>query len=408
MPAGVVIIGTGQGGYQTAASLRSEGYADQITLIGEEPHLPYQRPPLSKAYVLGQQEEHHLALRPAPFYSSNRIDLLAGERVEAIDSVSRTVRLASGSRIEFDSLVLATGASNRPLPVEGAELDGVCYLRTMDESTAIRQRLADAQDVVVIGGGFIGLELAAAARALGKHVTVVEAQPRLMARVVAPAVSEFFRETHAAHGVEIRLTTGCARIHGGPHVKEVEPSNGVRLPADLVIVGIGVAPNAGLARDAGLAVGNGIAVNDQLRTADGRIFAIGDCAEFPSRFTGTRVRLESVQNCVDQAICVAKAIAGRPAAYSATPWFWSDQYDVRLQMVGLPQGFDQTVIRGDSAAGKFSVFYFREDRLLAVDSINRPADHLAARRLIGSGAAITPAQAADLSFDLKALSRNPL
>jgi 3-phenylpropionate/trans-cinnamate dioxygenase ferredoxin reductase subunit len=239
--------------------------------------------------------------------------------------------------------------------------------------------------------------------------------------VVAPVVSEFFRETHASNGVEIRLNSGCARVHGGAHVEEVELSGGARLPADLVIVGIGVVPNSELARDAGLAVGNGVAVDDRLSVMSPsgssldssslrgpRIFAIGDCAEFPSRFTGTRVRLESVQNCVDQAICVGRAIAGRPAAYSAVPWFWSDQYDVRLQMAGLPQGFDQTVMRGEPAAGKFSVFYFSANRLLAVDSINRPADHLAARKLIGSGAAINPAQAADQGFDLKALSQSPL
>jgi len=411
MPSGVVIVGSGQGGYQTAASLRTEGYAGRITLIGEEPHLPYQRPPLSKAFMLGKQEKHQLALRPEAFYASNRIELRAGERVESIDTSLARVRLASGSSVEFDSLVLATGARNRPLPVAGADLDGVCYLRTLDESVAIRQRLADAQQVVVIGGGFIGLELAAAARTLDKNVTLVEALPRLMARAVAPVVSEFFLQTHSAHGVAILLNTGCARILGDGRVTGVELGDGSRLPADLVIVGIGVMPNAELARDAGLAVGNGIVVDSQLQTMPSspmapRIYAIGDCAEFPSSFTGTRVRLESVQNCVDHAACVARSIAGRPAAYSATPWFWSDQYDVRLQMAGLSQGFDQTVLRGDPASAKFSVLFFASDRLLSVDSINRPADHLAARKLIASGAAITPAQAADESFDLKSLSRN--
>jgi 3-phenylpropionate/trans-cinnamate dioxygenase ferredoxin reductase subunit len=245
---------------------------------------------------------------------------------------------------------------------------------------------------------------------MGKQVTVVEAQPRLMARAVAPVVSEFFRKSHAAQGVEVRLDTGCARIHGGTKAQEVELADGTRRPADLVVVGVGVTPNVTLARDAGLDLSNGITVDGELRTRDTRIFAIGDCADFPSRFgtrVGARVRLESVQNCVDQATCVALSITGHRAAYSATPWFWSDQYDIRLQMAGLPHGFDRMAVRGDPETGKFSVFFFTGNHLLSVDSVNRPADHLAARKLLGGGIPLTPDEAADEGFDLKARSSKP-
>ena len=392
----VVIIGAGQAGFQTAASLRTEGYQERITLIGEEPHLPYQRPPLSKGFLLGKQEARHATLRPVTFYESQRIDLVTGQRAAAIDCGSRRVMLASGQHIEYDALVLATGARNRPLPVEGAALDGVCYLRTLDEAAELRQRLAAAREVVVVGGGFIGLEVASAARTLGKPVTVIETQERLMARVVAPVVSEYFRRQHAAHGVEILLNATVAGLRGAEgKVREVVLGDGTHRAADLVVVGIGIVPNVELARESGLAVGNGVAVDERLRTADQRIFAIGDCAEYPNSFARARVRLESVQNAVDQGACAARAIAGRGAAYDAAPWFWTDQYDIHLQMAGLAQGFDQVVTRGLPESGKFSVFYFRQGGLCAVDSINRPADHLAARKLIAARASITPDQAAD-------------
>jgi 3-phenylpropionate/trans-cinnamate dioxygenase ferredoxin reductase subunit len=321
--------------------------------------------------------------------------------VEAIDPASSRVRLASGAWIEFDSLVLATGARNRLLPVKGAKLDGVCYLRTLDEATALKQRLGAAQNVVVIGGGFIGLEVAAVARQLGKHVTVMEAQPRLMARVLVPQLSEFFRERHAAGGMEFRCGAGVNRIIGHSAVDAVELTDGTGVRADVVLVGIGIEPNVRLAREAGLPIGNGIAVDEHLRTSDPRIFAIGDCAEFPSPFTGTRVRLESVQNCVDQAVCVARGIAGKPLPYGAAPWFWSDQGDLHLQMAGLAVGVDQSVTRGDPATGKFSMFHFCQGRLCAVDSINRPSDHIAARKLLQTRGLLSREQAADESFDIK-------
>ena len=387
----VVIIGGGQGGFQTAASLRAEGYQEPITLIGDEPGIPYQRPPLSKGFLLGKQEQRHAELRPAAFYETQRIDLVTA-RATAIDRLARRITLDSGENIEYDTLVLATGARNRMLPH-----GNVVYLRTLDEAAEIRQRLAIANDVVVIGGGFIGLEVAAAARTLGKQVTVVEGQPRLMARVVAPVVSEYFRSQHEAKGVDVLLN---AQLSG---ITENEALLGgrTRRPADLVIAGIGVEPNIELARDAGLPVGNGITVNEYLQTPDEGIFAIGDCAESPNSYAEGLCRLESVQNAVDQAACVAKIIVGHRAPYGAVPWFWTDQYDIHLQMAGLPMGFDQVVTRGDPESRKFSVFYYRAGKLCAVDSVNRPADHILARKLIGAHAAVSPDQASDESFDLK-------
>jgi 3-phenylpropionate/trans-cinnamate dioxygenase ferredoxin reductase subunit len=387
MSAGVVIVGAGQAGFQLAASLRLNGYDGPVTLIGDEPHIPYQRPPLSKAFLAGKQDAHHLFLRPASFYSANRIDLLAGETVTVIDRAGRRVRLASGNSVPYGTLVLALGARIREL-----SLDGVCYLRTLDDSLAIQGRLQTVEQVVIAGGGFIGLEIAAVARSLGKSVTVVELQPRLMPRVVSPVISDFYQKLHAEHGVEIVLG------------RTVSESIGSRLPDGLVIAGIGVLPNDSLARDAGLPVSNGIVVDEHLRTEDENIYAIGDCASHPNPFAGGRVRIESVQNATDQAVCVASAIVGPSTPYRDVPWFWTDQFDVRLQMVGLSTGYDRVVTRGSLEDRRFSVFYFRDDRLVAIDSVNRPADHMAGRKLLAHRVPLTPDQAADESVDLKKLS----
>lgn len=401
---GVVIVGGGQAGFQTASSLRSEGFDGPIHLICEEASIPYQRPPLSKGFVVGKQDYAHILLRPESYYREHEIQLTTGQKVVSIDRAFRRVRLASGERIPYDFLVLAIGARNRTLGLPGADMEGVCYLRTLAEATKIKRELrVDAERVVVIGGGFIGLEIAASARTLGKSVSLLEAQPRLMGRVVAPVVSEFFRAAHTVRGVHVLLGCEVQQIRGSAGVaREVLLRDGSTLPADLVVVGIGVMPNTELASDAGLDVVNGISVDEFLRTRDERIFAIGDCAEYLNAFAaaGTRVRLESVQNAVDQAVCVARNIAGKPAAYHAAPWFWSDQFDLRLQMVGLPAGHDQVVVRGDVENEKFSVFYFREGRLCAVDSVNRPVDHMAARKIIGEGTVLTPDQAADENFRL--------
>lgn len=407
MRAGTVIIGTGQAGFQTAASLREEGYDAPITLIGNEPHIPYQRPPLSKGFPLGKQELADIELRPAKFYQDHRIELVAGMKAAAIDRAGRSVRLASGGSIPYDTLVLAMGARNRLLPVKGARLDGVLYLRTLDEAVALRDHLQNAREVVVIGGGFIGLELAAVARLLGKSVTVLEALPRLMSRAVAPAISDFFRDLHASQGVKTVCSAAVCEIAGAAgKVRSVLLADGASYQADFVLVGVGVVPNLELASDAGLATANGIVVNDYLETSDPNIFAIGDCAEHPCIFAGARVRLESVQNAAEQAQCAAATIAGHRRLYTALPWFWTDQFDVKLQMAGISQGHDRVVTRGKFETRKFSIFYFKAGRLVAIDSINRPLDHMIGRKLIAAGAPLTPEQAADESVDLKKLTQS--
>jgi 3-phenylpropionate/trans-cinnamate dioxygenase ferredoxin reductase subunit len=403
--AGTIIVGTGQAGFQTAASLRADGYLDPITLIGEEPHIPYQRPPLSKGFLLGKQDADSIELRPAAFFNDHQIILLAGERVRAISKGRQMVEIESGGQLSYDSLVLATGSSNRVLNVEGAELYGVLYLRSLAEAILIKEHLVSAQRVVVIGGGFIGLELAAVASQLGKDVTVIEALPRLMSRVVAPIISDFYRDYHTSQGVRILCGKSVTQIFGeGGKVRGVRLATGDYIPADLVLIGIGIIPNTELAAAAALPVSNGITVNEFLQTADPNIFAIGDCAEYPNHFAGGRVRLESVQNAADQAQCVAAAIAGHPASYNALPWFWTDQFDIKLQMAGISSGHDRVVMRGSAEARKFSVFYFRGEKLIAIDSINRPVDHMIGRRLIAAGALITPELAADENVDLKKLA----
>jgi 3-phenylpropionate/trans-cinnamate dioxygenase ferredoxin reductase component len=405
---GVVIVGAGQAGFQVAASLRAEGYEGPITLIGDEPNLPYQRPPLSKGFMSGKQNIESTALRPLAFYQSHRIELVTAGKVIEIDPLGRSVRLASGRQIPYGTLVLAVGARNRLLPIQGADLDGVCYLRTDAEAVDIQQRMEHARDVVVVGGGFIGLELAAAARTLGKSVHVLEIQPRLMPRVVSPILSDFYRDVHHGQGVQISLGAGVSEIVGHQgKVTTVVLSDGSVWPADLVLVGVGVVPNAELAIEAGLNVSNGIVVDERLRTGNENIYAIGDCTDHPNPFAdpvaGGRARIESVQNAVDQAKCVAVAIVGRAENYRAVPWFWTDQFDIKLQMAGLSGGYGQVVMRGEPESRKFSVFYFRNGRLAAIDSVNRPGDHLAGRKLIGAGTTLTAEQAADPSVDLKAL-----
>jgi 3-phenylpropionate/trans-cinnamate dioxygenase ferredoxin reductase subunit len=331
--------------------------------------------------------------------------------VTGIDRAGRTVALASGSAVPYDHLVLATGASARMLPVSGAELDGVLTLRTLTEAEALAERLRTAHHAVVIGGGFIGLEFAAVASSLDVEVTVIEVLPRLMARVVSPAISQFYTEEHTRWGERVLLSSGVTRITGdsGGRVAGVETSDGRRHPADIVLVCIGVRPNVELAEDCGLAVHDGIVVDKYLLTGDPKISAIGDCAKYPSQFTGTPVRLESVQNAADQGRCVATRLTGNPAPYSSVPWFWSDQRDLKMQLVGLTTGPDQTVVRGDPTARTFSAFCFRKGKLLGVESVNRPADHASVRRLFGLAqdldAGLTPQQVADEDFDLKSYVR---
>jgi 3-phenylpropionate/trans-cinnamate dioxygenase ferredoxin reductase component len=401
----VAVVGAGQAGFQTASSLRQEGFAGRVVLIGDEPVLPYQRPPLSKSYLAGESGLDELWLRPEAFYQKQSIELLAGETVTAIDRPGRRLRLASGGEIVCAQVVLASGARCRPLPVPGAELDGVLPLRTLADADILRERLAAVHDVVVVGAGFIGLEFASVAIAAGAAVHIVEVTHHPMGRVVSAPISRFFTQAHRAWGAEVSLGTGVARILGdGRRATMVETSDGRRLPADLVLICIGVIPNGELAGAAGLALDNGIVVDEYLATAAPEIAAIGDCANFPTRYASGRIRLESVQNGVDQAREVAARIAGkRVAPYDKVPWFWSDQRDLKLQIAGITLGHDTVVLRGDPESRSFSVFCFRGNRLVGVESVNRPADHIAARRVLAmTDPRLTPMQAADESYDLRA------
>jgi 3-phenylpropionate/trans-cinnamate dioxygenase ferredoxin reductase component len=400
----VAIVGAGQAGFQAAASLRDEGFAGRIVIAGDEPCLPYQRPPLSKSYLAGHSGRDELWLRPEAFYERHAIEVAMGDRVEAIDRSGASVRLASGRAIACGHVVIATGARFRPLPVPGADVDGVLPLRTLADADLLAQRLAAVREAVVVGAGFIGLEFAAVAKTMGIGVHIVEMTQQPMGRVVSAEVSRFFTARHRAWGAEIILGAGVARILGeAGHVAGVETTDGRRIAADLVLVAIGVIPNAELARAAGLAVGDGVVVDADLATANPAISAIGDCASFPTRFAPGQVRLESVQNAVDQGRCVAARLAGKGAPYDRVPWFWSDQADLKLQIAGLAVGHDRAVVRGDPDSGAFSVFCFRGGRLIAVETVNRPAEHMLARRLLIGEPLLTPEQAADPGFDLRAL-----
>lgn len=400
--ASVVILGAGQGGFQVATSLRDNGFDGRILLVSDEWDLPYERPPLTKGYLLGQKKVLDLPLRPEAHYSSRRIELLLGEEAAAVDRRSRSVMLRSGKTIEYGHLVFATGARNRILEM-GAGIDGVAYVRTLQEAVRLRQRLDTAQEIAVVGAGFIGLELAAVLRKLGKSVHVLETMPRGMGRAVSPVVSDFFTAAHRSWGSELVFGKTVAGIEtSAGAVRGMRDSDGGFYPADLVLIGIGVIANAELAASAGLPVQNGIVVDEYLRTPDAAVSAIGDCAVFPCRYGTGLVRLESVQNAVDQARSVAARLVGRAAPYADVPWFWSDQGDLKLQMVGLTAGADQTVVRGDPRERKFSVFCYRDGKIIGIESINKPGDHMFGRKLLALGANIEPSQAQDPSFDLKA------
>lgn len=407
---GFVIIGASYAGVHAALAARESGYDGPIRLVADEPHLPYQRPPLSKAYLAADAAPETLVLRGADVFAGKGIELVLGARAEAIDPATRRISLTGGDRVDFDHLLIATGSRARRLPIEGQDRDGVLSLRTLDDAHELRPRLRAASDVVVIGGGFIGLEVASTAAKAGKSVTVIEAAPRLLGRAVAPAISQYLLDLHRGHGVDIRLETGITRIDAGAGAGEshvVVLSNGERLRADFVLVGVGGIANQELALDAGLACDNGIVVDEVGRTTAPGIYAAGDCSQHHNIWAGRRLRLESVQHATDQGRAVGLAVAGKEEPYTSVPRFWSDQYDAKLQMVGLADPRDDAVIRGNIADGRFSVFRYRDARLVAVDSINRPGDQMIARRLIGAGRSPTREQAADIAFDLKTVEAAP-
>ncbi|WP_372698823.1 NAD(P)/FAD-dependent oxidoreductase [Arthrobacter sp. JSM 101049] len=408
--AGTVIIGGGQAGLQVADSLRAGGYTAPVTIIADEAGAPYQRPPLSKDFLLPGKDATPLPLRGPDFLADHDITLRAGAPATAIDRAAHTVALADGSTIAYEHLVLATGARNRSLSCPGADLPGIHGLKTLHDAEALHRALPGARDVVVVGAGFIGLEFAAAARAHGARVTVLEFAPRPMGRALSPLMGDWFAASHAAQGVELHLGEGIGSFTAGDdgRVAAAVSTAGTSYPADLVVVGIGVVPHDALAAEAGLEVGNGIVVDGALRTSDPSILAVGDCANFPNPHAGTRTRLESVQNATDQGRHAAATILGTVADYTALPWFWSTQGPVRLQIAGLTAPGDETTVLGDPADGRFSVLCHREGQLAAVESVNSPADHMAARKLIAAGAGPDPAEASTPGFSLKAYAKAAL
>ena len=401
----IVVVGAGQAGQQLCDSLRRGGYEGRLVLVGDEPVLPYQRPPLSKKFLTGALEAERLLLRPASFYEKANVEVRLARRVTAIDRAARTLTLDDGEVLAWSGLALTTGTRIRPLSVPGAAEADVHYVRSLADGEALKTRLATAERLAVIGGGFIGLEVAAIARELGKQVVVIEAAERLMARAVAPLVSAFYAELHRAHGVEVLLGTGIEAIRGADGRHVVVTTDGRELAVDLIVAGIGVVPNSELAEVAGLACHNGIVVDVHARTSDPAIVAAGDCTWHMNGFLERDIRLESVQNAVDQAKTAAASLLGRDEPYRQVPWFWSDQYDVKLQIAGIGMPHDEAVLRGDPASRQFSVYYFRAGALVGVDSMNRPAEHMAARKLLGQGIALSPAQAADPAVDLMQIAR---
>jgi 3-phenylpropionate/trans-cinnamate dioxygenase ferredoxin reductase component len=402
MSNGVVIIGAGHGGVQAAASLRDEGFGGRILLIGDEAELPYHKPPLSKTFIKDAEAKPQI-LRAEAFYSGASIDLLMGESVESLDPAAKRLKLASGSDLSFDKAILATGSRPRMLPIEGGPLAGVLSLRSVADARLIRELAGTVEDVVIIGGGFIGLEIAATLAAGGRRVTVVEAQKRLLARALAPAISAHVAEQLAGFGVRVLVRTTVGRIEGEDgHISAVLTSAGERIPAKMLIVGIGVIPNAELAAAAGIVTANGIRVDVQMRTSAPDVLAIGDAASYRHWFTGGDVRLESVQNATDHAKLAARTITGHADPYAAVPWFWSDIGDMKLQMVGLTGGSDRQITSGEPADNKFSVFHYVGNRLIGIESVNRPADHMLGRKMMSMGFSPDAATAAAGSDALKA------
>ena len=404
--ADVVVVGGGHAGVEACTALRKLGHWGRLTLVCDEGTAPYQRPPLSKEHLRGAPTT---PLRADAFYERECIELVH-DPAAWIDRAGRTLVLAGGRRLPYGRLVLATGARPRPLPVPGADAEGVLALRTVADAAALHARLGAARDVVVVGGGFVGLEVAAAAPSTCR-VSVVESLPRIMARAVSPVLSAHLTAVHRRRAVRIALgrSVRAVRADSAGRACGVVLDDGTHIAADLVLVGIGAVPNTQLAAGAGLRIDNGIAVDSHLRTSDPAVLAIGDCASYPEPRLGRRVRLESVQNATDQGRHVAATIAGTPGPYAAAPWFWSDQGDVRLQLAGFHEGYDQLVTLGDPGTGAFSVCAFRNERLIAVESVNRPLDHMAARRLLATGPArVTPADVSRPGLVLKDVLRQPV
>lgn len=404
--AGVVIIGAGQSGCELATALRQARYPGRVLLIGEEPHVPYRRPPLSKAFLAGEEKIDSLYIKPREAYEKHGIECMTGMRVTHIDRTARTVQLADGAALHYSKLALTTGGRPRRLPIADRNYENVHYIRTIEDIVSMQPGLTPGRHLVIIGGGYIGLETAAIAVKRGLNVTVIEASARVLSRVAPPEISAFFERLHRDQDVAIRTNTGVATIEGAERATAVTLTDGTRLPADMIVVGIGLAPNTELAEASGLQVADGIVVDLHACTSDPDIVAAGDCTRHENGFLGRSTRLESVANAVEQARIAAATICGRPLPYDAVPWFWSDQYDIKLQTVGLSADHNHRVVRGDMSKESFCVFYQRDDVLIAVDAINRPQEFILAKRLVAQRATVPAALLADESVSLKSFLRS--
>lgn len=404
----VVVIGAGQAGAQAAYSLRQSGFEGALTLLGDEAYPPYQRPPLSKGYLKGELEADRLFLKPGSYYSDNRIDLVTSAAPVRLDLAARRVEFQAGPALGWDRLVIATGARPRMLTLPGAGLDGVLALRTLADVDQLRPYLTTGARLIVIGGGYIGLEAAAAACRLGVSVTLLEAAPQLLGRVTGPEIADFFLRTHRAAGVDVRLNAVIEGFEGTGRVSTVRLAGGERLACDVVLVGIGVIPNLELAQQAGLVCGAGLIVDRFGRTSHPDVFAAGDLVQRPLVHYGRVGRLESVHNAIEGGKIVAASILGLPPPTEEAPWFWSDQFDVKLQTAGLWTGADQRVVRGDPESGRFAVFYLKEGRILAVDAVNAGPEFLVGKRLAALSARLAPSELADVNLSMKEIGARAL
>lgn len=399
----VIIVGTGHAGAQAAVALRQQGFTGSILMIGEELHLPYERPPLSKEYFSGEKTFERILLRPEQFWQDKKIDLKLGQRVIQIDAQSHRILTQQNYEYHYNKLIWATGGKPRRLSCEGAALEGIHYIRNREDVDRINQELDRVQKCVIIGGGYIGLEAASALRKINREVTLVEGQSRVLARVAGPIISDFYQQYHQEKGVEFYLGQGVDYLEGDQgRVHTVILANGTRIATDMVIVGIGLNPEVNVLVEAGAAFSNGIETDRRCRTSLVDIFAIGDCANHENFFAdGQRIRLESVQNANDQAMIVTKEILDKGEDYAAVPWFWSNQYDLKLQTIGLSIGYDQEILRGEPDSGSFTVIYLREGKIIAIDCVNRPADFIQGKAIIQQSIYIPIEQLSDHSQALK-------
>jgi len=404
----VVIIGAGQAGGQAAYSLRQAGFEGAITLIGDEPAPPYQRPPLSKAYFKGEMEAERLFLKPLEYYAEHQVDLVMGNAAKRIDLHAKKVELASGPAIAWDKLVIATGARPRKLTLHGADLKGVTELRTLADVDRLKTLAAPGARMVVVGAGYIGLEAAAVGQQLGLKVTVLEAMPQVLSRVAGPEIGAFYTHVHRAAGTDIRLGARLEHFEGVGQVTGVRIHGGEVIPADLVLVGVGVLPNMELALEAGIVCGNGIVVDKDMRTSHPDVFAAGDVAWRPLVHYGREGRLESVHNAIEGGKIAAAAIMGAAAPTLEVPWFWSDQFELKLQTAGLWTGADQTILRGDPASRAFAAFYLKEGRVIAVDAVNSAPEYIVGKKLVAAKAAVAPGELADKSISMKDIGARAL